>query len=190
MNEDRRRDEQAILMSGDGAQATPGGSGGIPSTAEDDIAIEEGEPENLGPSRSEPPPPPEPARKRETGRRVRGRMTLRIPDDEVSRPSDSMEAAPSSIEDETLAEAAFSFMRLGVSEISLTVTEANADAIQLYKDEGYKSAHSFDAAVWQRRDLDAVTARVAEAALAPVRAGQFAGRDAISDLHASPLIGQ
>jgi hypothetical protein len=41
-------------------------------------------------------------------------------------------------------------MRLGVSEISLTVTEANADAIQLYKDEGYQSAHSFDAAVWQR----------------------------------------
>jgi ribosomal protein S18 acetylase RimI-like enzyme len=49
-----------------------------------------------------------------------------------------------------LAEAAFSFTRLGVSEISLTVTEANADAIQLYKDEGYRAAHSFDAAVWQR----------------------------------------
>ena len=49
-----------------------------------------------------------------------------------------------------LAQAAFSFMRLGASEISLTVTEANAEAIQLYKDEGYQSAHSFDAAVWQR----------------------------------------
>jgi ribosomal protein S18 acetylase RimI-like enzyme len=49
-----------------------------------------------------------------------------------------------------LAHAAFSFMRLGASEISLTVTEANAEAIQLYKDEGYRSAHSFDAAVWQR----------------------------------------
>ena len=49
-----------------------------------------------------------------------------------------------------LAQAAFSFMRLGASEISLTVTEANAEAIQLYKDEGYLSAHSFDAAVWQR----------------------------------------
>jgi ribosomal protein S18 acetylase RimI-like enzyme len=49
-----------------------------------------------------------------------------------------------------LAHAAFSFMRLGVSEISLTVTEANADAIQLYQDEGYQSAHSFDAAVWHR----------------------------------------
>jgi len=49
-----------------------------------------------------------------------------------------------------LAQAAFSFMRLGVTEISLTVTEANAEAIQLYKDEGYQPVHSFDAAVWQR----------------------------------------
>jgi ribosomal protein S18 acetylase RimI-like enzyme len=49
-----------------------------------------------------------------------------------------------------LAEAAFSFMRLGVSEISLTVTEANDEAIQLYTDEGYQCAHSFDAAVWKR----------------------------------------
>jgi len=49
-----------------------------------------------------------------------------------------------------LAQAAFSFMRLGASEISLTVTEINAEAIQLYKDEGYERAHSFDAAVWQR----------------------------------------
>ena len=49
-----------------------------------------------------------------------------------------------------LAQAAFSFMRLGAFEISLTVTEANAEAIQLYKDEGYQPAHSFDAAVWQR----------------------------------------
>jgi ribosomal protein S18 acetylase RimI-like enzyme len=49
-----------------------------------------------------------------------------------------------------LAQAAFSFMRLGVSEVSLTVTEANAEAIQLYQDEGYQSAHSFDAAVWKR----------------------------------------
>ncbi|MGA7836103.1 MAG: N-acetyltransferase [Terracidiphilus sp.] len=49
-----------------------------------------------------------------------------------------------------LAQAAFSFMRLGASEISLTVTEANHDAIQLYMDEGYTCSHSFDAAVWQR----------------------------------------
>ncbi len=49
-----------------------------------------------------------------------------------------------------LAQAAHSFTRLGASEISLTVTEANADAIELYTDEGYTCAHSFDAAVWLR----------------------------------------
>ncbi len=49
-----------------------------------------------------------------------------------------------------LAHAAFSFMRLGATEISLTVTEANAEAIDLYKDEGYTCAHTFDAAVWLR----------------------------------------
>ena len=49
-----------------------------------------------------------------------------------------------------LSQAAHSFMRLGAAEISLTVTEANAEAIELYKDEGYTCAHSFDAAVWQR----------------------------------------
>ncbi len=49
-----------------------------------------------------------------------------------------------------LAQAAHSFMRLGASEISLTVTEANAEAINLYEDEGYTCAHSFDAAVWLR----------------------------------------
>jgi ribosomal protein S18 acetylase RimI-like enzyme len=49
-----------------------------------------------------------------------------------------------------LAQAAFSFMRLGATEISLTVTEANSEANELYKDEGYQCAHSFDAAVWQR----------------------------------------
>jgi ribosomal protein S18 acetylase RimI-like enzyme len=49
-----------------------------------------------------------------------------------------------------LAQAAFSFRRLGLEEISLTVTEANATAIELYKNEGYECLHSFDAAVWQR----------------------------------------
>ena len=49
-----------------------------------------------------------------------------------------------------LAQAAYSFMRLGTAEISLTVTEANSEAIQLYMDEGYFCSHSFDAAVWQR----------------------------------------
>jgi len=42
------------------------------------------------------------------------------------------------------------FMRQGVTEISLTVTEANTDAIDLYRAEGYTCAHSFDATVWQR----------------------------------------
>ncbi len=46
--------------------------------------------------------------------------------------------------------AAFHFMRLGATEISLTVTEANSGAIVLYKDEGYACAHRFDAAVWKR----------------------------------------
>jgi ribosomal protein S18 acetylase RimI-like enzyme len=42
------------------------------------------------------------------------------------------------------------FMRQGASEISLTVTEANQEAIELYVAEGYTMAHSFDAAVWER----------------------------------------
>ncbi len=42
------------------------------------------------------------------------------------------------------------FMRQGVSEISLTVTEANTGAIELYRSEGYDCIHTFDAAVWQR----------------------------------------
>ena len=42
------------------------------------------------------------------------------------------------------------FMRQGASEISLTVTEANQEAIKLYVAEGYTFSHSFDAAVWER----------------------------------------
>ena len=49
-----------------------------------------------------------------------------------------------------LSVAAAQFVRQGVSEISLTVTEANADAIELYRSEGYESRHVFDAAVWER----------------------------------------
>ena len=49
-----------------------------------------------------------------------------------------------------LTVAAAQFVRQGVSEISLTVTEANADAIELYKSEGYENRHVFDAAVWER----------------------------------------
>ncbi len=46
--------------------------------------------------------------------------------------------------------AATCFFRQGVSEISLTVTERNANAIGLYRQEGYECAHMFDAAVWER----------------------------------------
>jgi hypothetical protein len=44
-------------------------------------------------------------------------------------------------------------MRQGVSEISLTVTESNPQAIDLYRAEGYTCPHVFDAAVWQRRGV-------------------------------------
>jgi ribosomal protein S18 acetylase RimI-like enzyme len=49
-----------------------------------------------------------------------------------------------------LSVAASQFMRMGASEISLTVTESNVHAIELYLAEGYSCAHRFDAAVWQR----------------------------------------
>jgi ribosomal protein S18 acetylase RimI-like enzyme len=52
-----------------------------------------------------------------------------------------------------LSVAAFHFMRQGVTEISLTVTESNSQAIDLYLAEGYTCAHSFDAAVWQRGSI-------------------------------------
>jgi ribosomal protein S18 acetylase RimI-like enzyme len=49
-----------------------------------------------------------------------------------------------------LSLAAFNFLRLGAAEISLTVTEDNTEAIELYRAEGYTCAHAFDAAVWER----------------------------------------
>ena len=52
-----------------------------------------------------------------------------------------------------LSVAAAGFVRQGASEISLTVTEANTNAIQLYQEEGYACRHRFDAAVWQRPHL-------------------------------------
>jgi ribosomal protein S18 acetylase RimI-like enzyme len=54
-----------------------------------------------------------------------------------------------------LSLAAFSFLRQGASEVSLTVTDANAMAVDLYLAEGYTRAHTFDAAVWQREREDA-----------------------------------
>jgi ribosomal protein S18 acetylase RimI-like enzyme len=52
-----------------------------------------------------------------------------------------------------LSVAAFHFMRQGATEISLTVTESNTQAINLYLAEGYTCTHSFDAAVWQRENI-------------------------------------
>jgi ribosomal protein S18 acetylase RimI-like enzyme len=49
-----------------------------------------------------------------------------------------------------LSVAAFHFMRMGITEISLTVTESNTQAIELYAAEGFSTMHTFDAAVWQR----------------------------------------
>ena len=49
-----------------------------------------------------------------------------------------------------LSLAATCFFRQGVSEISLTVTEVNVHAIDLYRQEGYECTHTFDAAVWER----------------------------------------
>jgi ribosomal protein S18 acetylase RimI-like enzyme len=49
-----------------------------------------------------------------------------------------------------LSLAASCFVRQGAGEISLTVTEANTDAIELYRQDGYDLVHTFDAAVWTR----------------------------------------
>jgi ribosomal protein S18 acetylase RimI-like enzyme len=52
-----------------------------------------------------------------------------------------------------LSLAAYWFMRQGATEISLTVTEANWEAIDLYLAEGYNCRHTFDAAVWERQGV-------------------------------------
>jgi ribosomal protein S18 acetylase RimI-like enzyme len=49
--------------------------------------------------------------------------------------------------------AASCFMRQGVTEVSLTVTEDNTPAIDLYRSEGYECTHKFDATVWQRNNI-------------------------------------
>jgi ribosomal protein S18 acetylase RimI-like enzyme len=46
--------------------------------------------------------------------------------------------------------AALQFQRQGMTELTLTVTEANTRAVNLYVSEGYQLAHSFNAAVWVR----------------------------------------
>jgi ribosomal protein S18 acetylase RimI-like enzyme len=50
-----------------------------------------------------------------------------------------------------LSMASAGFWRQGMSEVSLTVTEANEKAIALYRSEGYVCRHTFDAAVWMRQ---------------------------------------
>jgi len=47
--------------------------------------------------------------------------------------------------------AALQFQRLGMTELTLTVTEANTRAVGLYRTEEYDVAHSFNAAVWVKR---------------------------------------
>jgi ribosomal protein S18 acetylase RimI-like enzyme len=42
------------------------------------------------------------------------------------------------------------FQRLGMKELTLTVTESNSAAVELYTSENYQLAHSFNAAVWTR----------------------------------------
>jgi ribosomal protein S18 acetylase RimI-like enzyme len=49
-----------------------------------------------------------------------------------------------------LRAAARQFQRLGMDELTLTVTEANQTAVDLYTAEGYTLTHSFNAAVWVR----------------------------------------
>ncbi|HTJ31084.1 MAG TPA: GNAT family N-acetyltransferase [Acidobacteriaceae bacterium] len=49
-----------------------------------------------------------------------------------------------------LRAAARQFRNLGMDELTLTVTEANQAAVDLYTAEGYSVAHSFNAAVWVR----------------------------------------
>jgi len=46
--------------------------------------------------------------------------------------------------------AAAQFQRLNMTELTLTVTENNSQAVDLYKSDNYEIAHSFNAAVWTR----------------------------------------
>jgi ribosomal protein S18 acetylase RimI-like enzyme len=42
------------------------------------------------------------------------------------------------------------FLRQGVTEVSLTVTASNSEAVALYRAEGFDCAQTFDATVWER----------------------------------------
>uniref|UniRef100_E6PWS9 GCN5-related N-acetyltransferase n=1 Tax=mine drainage metagenome TaxID=410659 RepID=E6PWS9_9ZZZZ len=45
------------------------------------------------------------------------------------------------------------FQKMGMTELTLTVTQANDTAVRLYLAEGFRQRHRFDAAVWQRNNL-------------------------------------
>ena len=49
-----------------------------------------------------------------------------------------------------LAFAASNFATHGATEITLTVTARNSEAMALYREEGYRTLHPFDATVWQK----------------------------------------
>jgi len=49
-----------------------------------------------------------------------------------------------------LALAADGFARQRISEITLTVTASNTDALSLYRVDGYQTRHRFDATVWEK----------------------------------------
>jgi SAM-dependent methyltransferase len=129
-------------MSGDLAKAP----------SEEDIAIEEGEPESLSPATHPEvapiPDPDPPARKRDTGRRIRGRMTLRIPDDEVARPSAAATPPPppppSSLDDATLPERRVS-TRAGAPQVSAYTTPSPA-----VRDDRFEPSNSGPAVVTSR----------------------------------------
>jgi ribosomal protein S18 acetylase RimI-like enzyme len=45
------------------------------------------------------------------------------------------------------------FLRQSVTEVSLTVTASNSEAVALYRAEGFDCAHTFDATVWERNRI-------------------------------------
>ncbi len=49
-----------------------------------------------------------------------------------------------------LTSAASGFVLQGATELSLTVTAGNEDAVRLYQGNGYEVMHRFDAAVWEK----------------------------------------
>lgn len=50
-----------------------------------------------------------------------------------------------------LAASAYGYIKQEAGEISLTVTESNESAVELYLSEGFERRRTFDAAVWERR---------------------------------------